>query len=274
MRKYLRGDQAWFEAHDTKKYFLNYQYFDYEGNPYQKFRLKTIFRSIKKVIAELKDKQISIIDVGCATGALLKKVKETHPLSQVAGIDLVLSNIEVAAKEVDGIFLQKDIRNYMLEPKVDSNIQIFSDILYYLDDKEQIDVINNMAKSLSANGFIVISSRVSPTDDQNYNSIDDLQRMLVDCGLKPYISQFWLTQPYSFVSRIGSYIERRLIKKTGKSLDKLKESNFTYFCSLVFLKSCVRFLLLISAKLTKLTLNQRWLRKYATNFVIVARKGL
>jgi len=38
------------------------------------------------------------------------------------------------------------------------------------------------------------------------------------------------------------------------------------------LKKCFRFFLLISVTLTKLTLNHSWLRKYATNYVIVAKK--
>ena len=272
MTKYLRGDEKWFEEHNTKKHFFNYQYFDYEDNPYQKFRLSTIYNVIKKPIESLKNEKISIVDIGCATGALLKKIKNTYPLSQVIGIDLVLSNIKSAETEVDGLFFQKDIRNYILKPEIECNILIFSDILYYLNTKEQVDVMANMAEGLSDNGFVVISSRVSSNDDRNYNSIEQLEGILTNCGLTPYISQYWLTQPYTFVSRVASYIERKLVKKTGKSLYKLRESNIFYSFLLVFLKSLIRFFLLISSKLVKITLNKKWLRKYATNFIIVAKK--
>ena len=117
-----------------EKRFNNYNFKFLEG--YQNIYL---YGAISSFINHQKNKP-SILDIGCGTGTLLKKI-DINNISFYKGIDISSTAINQANKlENPKVSFEKtDMMTF--ETQLKFNIIIFCQSLYYLRDDNQIDII-------------------------------------------------------------------------------------------------------------------------------------
>lgn len=113
-----------------------------------------IRNEIVDLIDEEKEKVLKILEVGCACGGTLLKIKNNYPNSNLYGIELNEKSVEISSciAEVEA----KNIENYELGYKEESfDYIIFADVLEHLVNPEA--VLENMRRYLKPGGHIIIS---------------------------------------------------------------------------------------------------------------------
>lgn len=157
---------------------------------------------------------MSILDVGCGSGFLLRSVYELNSNVNGIGLDIDEAVVDQA---------QNNIKTWGLAEKFDiqhGNISNLSEktgpfdlislinILYYFNEEERFDLMNNLCKRLAPNGILVIvmnfHSRGKDVGAANLNvvnnslkgltplpDIDEVKSLLKQCGFsKINIHQF------------------------------------------------------------------------------------
>jgi SAM-dependent methyltransferase len=120
-----------------------------------------------------------ILDVGCGEGLLARKIRHL-PFQNYIGIDI--SPLAVAAARAalgDDLrlsFAVADAENY--QPEMVSDAIILSECLNYLSDP--VSIINHYSKSISSNGFIIISLFESPRADKAWEMLRPVGEIM-DC---------------------------------------------------------------------------------------------
>ena len=181
-----------YKNHSTmEKRFNNYNFKFLEG--YENIYL---YSAISSFINYQKNKP-SILDIGCGTGTLLKKI-DINNISFYKGIDISSTAINQAIKlENPKVSFEKtDMMTF--EPQVKFNIIIFCESLYYLRDDNQIDIIIEKYDNFLANNGIVIISCYYKTNysiifekyKHHYFLLDDIKVSKNNDKIKWYISIF------------------------------------------------------------------------------------
>lgn len=101
-----------------------------------------------------RDQRLNVLEVGCACGGTLLKIKDLYPNSKLYGIELNEKSAEVASLigEVSSANIEEGSLDY-LESFFD--IIIFADVLEHLYDPWR--VLGDMKKYLKPNGQVIIS---------------------------------------------------------------------------------------------------------------------
>ena len=111
----------------------------------------------------------NVLDIGCGEGSLTLAASEF--VQQISAFDLSKNAIEYAKNDrsrgnID--YFQKDATDFVHSDK-DYDLILCTEILYYLDNEERITLIQEIRKSLSSNGYFLLSSRV---DGRDYKDLD------------------------------------------------------------------------------------------------------
>ena len=157
---------------------------------------------------------MTVLDVGCGSGFLLRSVYDINNNASGIGLDIDKGVVDQAKNNLDtwGITDRFEIHH--------GNISSFSEkagpfdlislinILYYFNEEDRFDLINNVCKKLSVNGILIIvmnfHSKGKDIGAANLNvvnnslkgltplpDIDDIKSLLQECGLsKIKIHQF------------------------------------------------------------------------------------
>jgi len=181
-----------YKDHSTmEKRFNNYNFKFLEG--YDNIYL---YSAISSFINHQNNKP-SILDIGCGTGTLLKKI-DINNISFYKGIDISSIAIKQAFKleNTKVSFEKADMMTFQTQVKF--NIIIFCESLYYLRDDNQIDIIiEKYDNFLANNGIVIIScfykanySIIFEKYNHHYFSLDDIKVSKSKDKLKWYIGIF------------------------------------------------------------------------------------
>lgn len=113
-----------------------------------------IRNEIIEKIKDPKEKIINILEVGCACGATILKIKDLYPNANIFGIELNKSSAKIACEFAD--IRSDNIENINLSyEKNFFDYIIFADVLEHLYDPWK--VLTNMKKYLKEDGYILSS---------------------------------------------------------------------------------------------------------------------
>jgi len=112
---------------------------------------------------------IRILDLGCGTGTLAKRLKQNFPLSKITCLDFSANMLEVAKSKLnkykdDIEFLAGDFNKISSEEKYDVIVSSFA--LHHIStDKEKIRTYKNIYRSLTNNGVFLTADIVLGAGD-------------------------------------------------------------------------------------------------------------
>jgi O-antigen biosynthesis protein len=105
-------------------------------------------------ISEPKEKEINVLEIGCACGATLLKIKSIYPNANIFGIELNENSAKIASTLAD--IRSENIENTKLSYEEDFfDYIIFADVLEHLYNPEL--VLRNMKRYLKRDGYILAS---------------------------------------------------------------------------------------------------------------------
>lgn len=125
-------------------------------HPYHKI-LTTRFKTdlILRFIKKLNKKNIKILDIGCGSGYLIKRIKDEFPNYEVFGIDVELKSIEIAKTFSKAKFSCKNAESLVSEFGHNFfDLIISTDVMEHIKDYEKS--INETYKVLKNNGIFYV----------------------------------------------------------------------------------------------------------------------
>ncbi len=178
-------ENKYFKGWDTKSHLDNFNPWNYYSNSFFNYTFGSFYEN-KKMIELLNKNNNSILDVGCASGYLLRYILKNvsgFNIKNYLGVDISKSAIEFAKKKY-GITNFRVLDNENLS----FNESVLYDIVYSRDTiQHQVDplqFINNLLK-LSKN-YIVLRLRTRDKGKTEFNSEHSCQ-MHYDKYWMPYI---------------------------------------------------------------------------------------
>ncbi|MBU0764616.1 MAG: 1-acyl-sn-glycerol-3-phosphate acyltransferase [Bacteroidetes bacterium] len=203
-------------SYHRNKLFFNYLYKGPILEWYLRIKIKMEkdYRVFNKIIPE----QAIITDLGCGYGFLCYMLSFVSDKRRITGVDYDEEKIRTAdhcpAKTSMIRFVCSDLMTYQFEK---SDVFILSDVLHYLPENEQDDVLLNCIEHLNGNGTIIVRDGDSRQKKKHF-------------GTK--YTEFWSTSfgfnktrnKLCFTSR--SRIEG-LVSKFGMTLKVVETSKFT-----------------------------------------------
>lgn len=102
---------------------------------------------------------MKILDIGCGTGTLAKKLKENFPLTQITCLDFANNMIDIAKEKLfeyqdDIDFLTGDFNKLKIKEKYDVVVSCFA--LHHISgDREKIKTYQNIYKKLNEGGIFL-----------------------------------------------------------------------------------------------------------------------
>lgn len=134
-------------------YRLKNDLFESEASEYEQHKLNRLI----EIICQQNYK--NVLDVGCGIGILAEKISPC--CQRIIGIDFSPKAISLARNRCGKLenvsFLERDIRTFDFQD--DYDLIIFSEVLYYLEDKFIERIINRLKKNLSDSARIIIVDR-------------------------------------------------------------------------------------------------------------------
>lgn len=112
---------------------------------------------------------LKILDIGCGTGTLAKKLKENFPLAQITCLDFSNNMINIAKDKLfqyqdDIKFLIGNFNGLELKNKYDVVVSCFA--LHHIpNDKEKIKTYKNICKNLNFGGIFITADIVLGVDN-------------------------------------------------------------------------------------------------------------
>ena len=123
---------------------------------------KEIFKSISSIIKDHNfPEQMSICDMGCATGEFLYYFKTLFPKCSVTGFDISKSMLELAKKMIpNGNFTEGNVNSTQSFLKDTYDVVTMTGVLSIFDDPRQS--LTNCLSSIKKNGVVIISGSFNP----------------------------------------------------------------------------------------------------------------
>lgn len=134
-------------------YRLRNDLFEIEGSEYEQHKLNRLIGVIRQ------RRYKTVLDVGCGIGILAEKISPF--CQQIIGIDFSPKAISLAEKRCKNLenvsFLERDIRTFDFQG--DYDLVIFSEVLYYLEDRFIERIVHRLKKNLPDSARIIIVDR-------------------------------------------------------------------------------------------------------------------
>ena len=209
----------------TKKYFdslfeesyLNGKknYFEYKKSAFQRLRLSTFDGVIRKV-PRLVDSVECYVDIGCATGELTEIIRSSVVPSRTIGLDFSEVAIAVAQSQYPHIEFQNKPGSY-IEKYEALDLVTINEVLYYLNKKESGSLLSLVFKSLSRNGYLVVSSRIT---GHPYANLDELLKIISEQNFLIERKVFYYYNLNLFVTKKAASLTRLLLRINSSFLIK------------------------------------------------------
>ena len=157
-----------------------------------------------------------ILEIGCGTGYLTRKVLEQFPESQVHALDLSPEMLQQSklAGEKNLELIQADAESFKCEEKYDLIISNLSFQWF----EEQLATINKYYQNLNESGYLLINSLSAGTYQQFIEAFE--QNQITYPGLS-YLSQNDFRQGLPSTATINEYLIKENFPNTRTFLKKL-----------------------------------------------------
>lgn len=135
---------------------------------HEQYRIRKTFEEIKKFGSFEKT-----LDIGCGEGAFTKYLSRIS--KQVLATDISERAIDRAKEylaENNVIFLAEDAKDLKFIDKF--NLIVALEVLYYLDDADQLELLENVKNVLAEKGIFALSVVVNNKKYYNYGTIIDM----------------------------------------------------------------------------------------------------
>ncbi len=132
-------------------------------------RIKLIFekKNFEYYDALIQNRKM-IYDVGCGYGYLSYYLHYRNPERIITGIDYDTEKIEIASNGYDKSkslkFVQGDLRDVKLD---EMDVIFFNDVLHYLPNQEQWEILENVVNKLKEDGIIFIRDGVTDFEERH-----------------------------------------------------------------------------------------------------------
>jgi ubiquinone/menaquinone biosynthesis C-methylase UbiE len=167
---------------------------------------RTALRPIAEFMAGRDQRGVTLLDVACGTGRLLRQVRLAYPAMILKGVDLSQSYLEEARKHVAGLRAAELIRAAAESmPLPDASADIVTCIFLYheLPPEVRRQVTGEIARVLKPGGMLVFLDSLQMGDKPGWDglleafphrfhepyyrgyAVDDLEGMLSAAGLEP-----------------------------------------------------------------------------------------
>jgi SAM-dependent methyltransferase len=136
----------------------------------------------------------SILEIGSGTGNLAKRFQENN--QNYLGLDYSQSMIDIAQeRNKNSIFIQGDMRNFVLDNPVDAIIITGRSTSYLTNNEDVIDTFESVYKNLSPNGILIFdfidANRFIPFVKENQTILHEAAYE----GIKYIRESHWETTP-------------------------------------------------------------------------------
>lgn len=170
------GSRDWIES----------QYAGSKGDPWgldwrpsQKFRYARMIEALRGTIASV-PRPVSIIDMGCATGAftamLAGMVGNGDGRGSLLGVDIAQSAVERAASRFPNIrFERMAIEECAAKYAGSADLVTCMEVLYYLPKDQRPAAVRNLRELLKPGGLVLVSSMIA---NAPYFSLAELEALL------------------------------------------------------------------------------------------------
>ena len=131
---------------------------------------------INSWIKKYNSKAISVLEIACGTGAILKLMEKQY---EVSGLDLSKEMLNIAKKKIKkGNFYCKDMTSFELCNKFDVILCIYDSINHLLKFGDWIKVFNNSSKHLNEKGLFIFDVNTLAKFDRLGNTSNDFVQQL------------------------------------------------------------------------------------------------
>lgn len=131
-------------------------YFNHANNGYQNFRHKIILSQFSRSITNIRN--VSLLDIGCASGALTDLFRRNYNFKHAVGVDFVPGVLKKGKIEYPDInFVEASLPGLPFKEK-NFDLIIASEVLYYLTSIAQKNVLESIYNLLNSDGVLVVSS--------------------------------------------------------------------------------------------------------------------
>ena len=135
-----------------------------------------------------KKSRISMLDIGCGNGWMLRKVLNRYPHFEGMGIDGARSMIENAKKsDPNGNYLCADLESWKSSEKFD--LVMSMEVIYYLNNPQKF-IKSLFANSLEKRGVVVIGLDHYKENTQSLSWSDDLNVRMNTMSINEWINLF------------------------------------------------------------------------------------
>jgi len=147
-------------ANDIEKF--NQWSKSYEHHIGQFFFFDPVHRGILNQIDRMKGEQgpASLLDVGCGTGRLLRKVRARWPDARLMGVDLAEGMIEVARRLAPGVEFRVSGAETLILP--DASVDVALSTISFHHWNDQAAGISNIARMLRPGGIFCLADIILP----------------------------------------------------------------------------------------------------------------
>jgi len=151
-----KGSKIWYNSDYYNAALKKEIYINAQDEQYYSVSLNQAhFKKVVEVIDEhFKDKNISIIDLGCSTGSLLACLRDKYGFSNLSGIDLNKNAIEFAKNKRKLNVAVADITDINNKDKFD--LVINTENIEHVNDLNEY--IANLKQTIRSNGHLLIST--------------------------------------------------------------------------------------------------------------------
>lgn len=171
------GSRAWIES----------QYASSQGDPWgldwrpsQRYRYVRMFQALERTLADT-PRPLSIVDVGCATGAftaMLSGLNGPEDSGYVTGVDISASAVERAAARFPHInFECLSLEECAVAHTGRADLVTCMEVLYYLPSQARAAAAGQLRRMLKPGGWLLASSMIASPP---YFSLEELKALLAE----------------------------------------------------------------------------------------------
>jgi ubiquinone/menaquinone biosynthesis C-methylase UbiE len=141
------------------KNFNTYTSEDHHAN------VKESFKNLRELISIPSNKKSKVLDVGCATGALIGYLKSHHPDWQYTGIDISDDLLDIARQKISGVdWIQGSATNMPGKFKGQYSLITCFGVLGIFDEDDAIKLFDELLRCVEPGGEIILFSQFNEMD--------------------------------------------------------------------------------------------------------------
>ncbi|MBI2830683.1 MAG: class I SAM-dependent methyltransferase [Chloroflexi bacterium] len=164
----------------------------------QQFRYARYLKLLKPLVVR-SDRQLDILDIGCAFGDFTEKVYALNPQNRICGVDISENAIKVVSERLPQLRFRVNALPALDFPAGSFDLVLCLEVLYYLDSAGRERGLDSIKRALRPGGCLVISG---PLDGgKRYFKRDGILKLVAEKGFLVEKTQYSYNQMYASLER-------------------------------------------------------------------------